>query len=63
MNNEKTFTFTLGQDALNIIGAALGEMPLKISGPVVNELNRQIQEQIAPATKAAAQEGSVKEEG
>ncbi len=46
---EKTYTFTLNESALNIVGAALGEIPFKVAAPVVNELNRQIAEQNAPA--------------
>lgn len=36
-------TLTLSDEHLNIIGAALAEMPLKLALPVVQEINRQIE--------------------
>ena len=43
-----TYTITLTQDQLNVIAAALGEMPMKIAAPVVQELNKQISAQMKP---------------
>ena len=43
-----TYTITLTQDQLQIIAAALGELPMKIAAPVVAELNKQITGQMKP---------------
>ena len=42
------FTLTLTKRHLDVIGAGLGELPYRVSAPVVAELNRQIADQLAP---------------
>jgi hypothetical protein len=41
----KTFTFNLNEDQLNVIAAGLGELPLKHSNSVLQELTKQFQAQ------------------
>lgn len=36
------FVLTVNKEQLNVISAALGELPFKYANPVVIELNRQI---------------------
>ena len=43
-----TYTLTLTQDMLNVIAAALGELPMKHAAPVVQEINKQIAGQMKP---------------
>lgn len=44
---------TLSDQYLNIIGAALGELPYRVVAPVVEEINRQIAQQKAEGAAAA----------
>lgn len=37
-----TYTLTLSEQQLQIIGAALAEMPYRVAAPVLDEINRQI---------------------
>ncbi len=48
---EKTFTISLSENQLNLVAQALGELPFKISQPLIAELQRQLQTQI-PDPKA-----------
>ena len=43
-----TYTLTLTQEQLQIIAAALGELPMKHAAPIVQEINKQIAGQIKP---------------
>lgn len=44
----------LTQEHLQIIGAALGEMPYRVAAPVIAEINRQIAAQEAPTDPPGA---------
>jgi hypothetical protein len=50
-----TYTLTLTQDQLNVIAAALGELPLKHAAPVVQEIHKQIAGQTKPQAVEAAE--------
>lgn len=41
----KTFTFTFTEEQINILAAGLGELPLKHSNPVLQDMSKQLQEQ------------------
>lgn len=43
------FTFT--NEQLTVIGQALNELSYKLAAPLVNDINRQIQEQQAPVVQ------------
>ena len=45
---DKTFAIVLTKEALDIVMKALGELPLKESLPVFNEINTQYIKQITP---------------
>lgn len=50
------YTMTLTMEQLQVIGAALSEMPFRASAPLIAELNRQVAEQAKlAATSEAAQ--------
>ena len=49
----KTYTLTLDTQMLQIIGAAIGELPTKHGMPVTLEINRQIIEQDKSASAPA----------
>ena len=51
------FTLIVTKQHLDVIGAGLGELPYRISAPVIAELTRQISEQIAqkPSDEPLAQ--------
>ncbi len=42
-----TYTLTLTNQQLQIIGAALSELPYRVSAPVIEEINRQLAESCA----------------
>jgi hypothetical protein len=42
------YTITLQPQDLDILSAALGEIPFKIAAPLVDKLNKQITEQQQP---------------
>ena len=50
-----TYTITLTQEQLNVVAAALGELPLKFSAPVVAEINKQVSAQMKPQAVEAAE--------
>ena len=50
-----TYTLTLTQDQLQVIAAALMELPMKHAAPVVQEINKQIAEQMKPQAVEAAE--------
>ena len=41
----KTFTLVVSEEQINIIGAALAELPFKVAAPMVQELQKQVNEQ------------------
>lgn len=41
MSDEKTFSFTLTLKQLDTLATALGELPMKIALPVLQEIQRQ----------------------
>lgn len=43
-----SFTITVTQQELQIIGGALEDLPFKKSAPLMNKLNQQIQNQVNP---------------
>lgn len=50
----KQFNLTVTSEELQIIGNALEELPFKKSAPLMNKLNQQVQQQIAPTPKPDA---------
>lgn len=42
----KTFLIELNEQHLQVLGAALGEVPFRVAEPVVRQLNEQIQKQL-----------------
>ena len=52
MTEEKKFSFSLTAAQLDVIAAGLGEVALKISAPVLTELQRQFAEQSKPEPSA-----------
>lgn len=42
MSSTETYTIILSKNELNVIGIALGELPFRISAPVVELINKQI---------------------
>lgn len=50
----KQFTLTVTTEELQVIGKALEELPFKQSAPVMNKLNTQVQQQLAPTPKPDA---------
>lgn len=46
----------LPPEHLQIIGAALAELPFRVAAPVIEEINRQIAEQQRPPQEAPADE-------
>ncbi|MEE9481827.1 hypothetical protein [Methylobacterium ajmalii] len=54
MNQDPVLKIELPLSSLNVIGQALGELPLKIAGPVMGELNKQISAQLQPPAPVEA---------
>jgi hypothetical protein len=50
-----TYTLTLTQEQLQVIAAGLGELPMKIAAPLVQEINKQIAGQMKPQAVEAAE--------
>jgi len=46
-----TFKFELNQDMTNVVSVALGELPYKVSAPVIAEMQKQINAQQAQAAE------------
>lgn len=46
VQNDTEFNFTLTAADLNILFSALGEMPHRISDPLIQKLQKQIQDQL-----------------
>lgn len=59
----KTFTLTLTEHQIQIIGAGLGELPLKIALPLVNAINAQVAQQQKEAAAQAAAPDTAAPEG
>lgn len=59
----KVFKLELSEQAVQVIGAGLSELPYKHSAIVINEINKQIQAQLnnTAADKGSADKGSVNE--
>ena len=53
MNENQTLTFTLTVEQANLILQALGEVPFKVSAPLVQELQKQAAEQLQQEAPAA----------
>ena len=49
---EKTFTLNVTQADLNMLAAALDEMPRKVSQPLIERLQKQLLPQMQPAPEA-----------
>jgi hypothetical protein len=49
---EKTFTLNVTQADLNMLAAALDEMPRKVSQPLIERLQKQLMPQMQPAPEA-----------
>lgn len=55
-NNMKQFTFTLSEEHVNTVAAGLNELPAKFANPVLQELTKQLQEQVEVPTPVATAE-------
>lgn len=55
----KVFKLELSEQAIQVVGAGLSELPYKHSATVINEINKQIQAQL---NNTAADKGSVNEQ-
>lgn len=44
----QTFNLTLTLDELNLLITGLGELPFKISNPMVQKIHQQVQSQVKP---------------
>lgn len=49
----RIFDLKLNEQQLNIVGAALGQLPYAQVAPTINAINAQIQAQMAPAETPA----------
>ena len=47
----KTFTLTVTEDQVNLLGAALSELPFKVSAALIQELQQQVNEQNQPVVE------------
>jgi hypothetical protein len=58
MAQDKTFTLTVTSQDLNVLSAALDELPRKVSEPIVQKFQKQLLPQMQPveAPKAPAPE-------
>lgn len=52
----KQFTFTLSEEHVNTVAAGLNELPAKFANPVLQELTKQLQEQVEVPTPVATAE-------
>lgn len=50
--NEKTFTLTISEQDVQVLGQALGELPFKVAAGVITKINQQLMEQQKPAAEA-----------
>ena len=53
---DRGFTLVLSEAALNVIGEALGNVPYRLAAPVVEEVQRQINRQVAQRMAASPPE-------
>jgi hypothetical protein len=51
---EKSFTFTLTAQEVDVIGQALAELPFKMAAPVINKLREQVQTSYSAGETAGA---------
>lgn len=57
MNQDPVVTLSLPLSQVDVLAKALGELPLKISGSVMTELNKQVTAQLQPPAPAQKAEG------
>ena len=55
----KTFQLTFNEQQLQILNAALVEMPFKMSAPIINHINAEIQKSFDRATDEKTPSGQI----
>lgn len=54
------YSLSVNEEDIRILGLALGELPFKVSAPVVNKFQAQVNKQVADAVKQAEDEAAKK---
>lgn len=60
----KVFKLELSEQAMQVVGAGLSELPYKLSATVINDINKQIQAQLnnTEANKQSPDKGPINEQ-